>query len=82
MKVEITYENTDFRCGQRFQHRHAGEVWMLGYDPATQNTALISLSDGMISQYFTNKQELVDHLNESDLIPVEFLQLMKDWEII
>ncbi len=70
--MRYVWEACDIHAGRRVQASNRTEIWMVGYDAREARTfALISLSDGMISQIGMTSDEMVSHLNESGMRPVD-----------
>lgn len=71
--MRITWEPMDIVPGQRVGADQREEQWIIGYMPANNDRALISLTDGMVAKVGT-AEEIANHLNSSGDSPLELLQ--------
>jgi len=77
--MKFIWEESDIEVGRKISKVGGGEVTMIGYIPANEDThkyTLISLSDGMVTSINgCSKMDLTAILTDNDYIPSEILNL-------
>lgn len=79
--MKIIWEADDIKVGRRAKAPGDSEAFIIGYDPAfedTKNLYLISLADGRIYHRGVTHLKMVHILNEHNLCPVELINIAGD----
>lgn len=70
-QMKVQWEKNDLRVGRVVGRVTSRERWVIGYNPADDARALVSLDDGMIMSYTID--EMLNRLNDGQFLPKEIL---------